>query len=109
MGARHGNAARTVVLPAGADALLGVERTLELGHVRVGVDSTEEDGLELHTNEHPLSDLVDEPTWFMPAFAKSSVGSSKGMVGDDGQKTWFFWRKKSKNCWRMLGADQGPV
>jgi len=35
------------VLAAGADALLGVARPLELGERRVGVHGPREDGLEL--------------------------------------------------------------
>lgn len=45
----------------------------------------------------------------MPALANKRVGSSKGIVGEEGTKTWFFEAKKSKNCCLTLGADQGPV
>lgn len=34
-------------------------------------------------------------TWFIPAFAKSSVGSSNGIVDDDGQKVCCLLLKKS--------------
>ena len=33
------------------------------------------------------------PTWFIPAFANSNVGSSYGIVDDEGTKVWLFWAK----------------
>jgi large subunit ribosomal protein L34 len=50
-----------------------------------------------------------ESTWFIPAFANKRVGSSKGIVGDEGANTWFFERKKVKNSSLTRLADQGPV
>ena len=37
------------------------------------------------------------------------MGSSKGIVGDEGVNTWFFERKKAKNSSLTRLADQGPV
>src|SRR5262249_59454939 len=43
--------------------------------------------------------------WFIPALAKSSVGSSCGTTGDDGTKVCpCFWQKKSMNCLRISFA-----
>ena len=42
----------------------------------------------------------------MPALAKSRVGSSYGMVDEEGTKEWFFSRKKLKNSLRTLAEDQ---
>src|SRR5205823_4789362 len=43
--------------------------------------------------------------WFMPAFVKSSVGSSSGTTGDDGTAVWpCFFTKKSMNSWRTWSA-----
>src|SRR5262245_44917668 len=43
--------------------------------------------------------------WFMPALAKSSVGSSCGTTGDDGTKVCpCFLQKKSMSCWRISFA-----
>ena len=50
-----------------------------------------------------------ESTWFIPAFANRRVGSSKGIVGDEGANTCFFERKKVKNSSLTRLADQGPV
>jgi len=47
-------------------------------------------------------------TWFIPAFAKSSVGSSYGIVDDDGQKAWPLLLKKSMYVSRTLFAVHGP-
>ena len=45
--------------------------------------------------------------WFMPAFAKSSVGSSTGTTGDDGQNVCsFVCAKKLMNVSRTFAA--GP-
>ena len=46
--------------------------------------------------------------WFIPALAKSNVGSSNGIVGDDATKVWSFERKKLKYSSRTLAADHGP-
>jgi len=41
-------------------------------------------------------------TWFMPALAKSSVGSSSGIVDDEWTYSCCFsWIKKSINAWRI--------
>src|SRR5436305_10818164 len=51
--------------------------------------------------------------WFIPAFVKSSVGSSCGTTGELGTNVWpCFWTKKSMNCWRIsweviAGASSG--
>ena len=43
----------------------------------------------------------------MPAFAKSSVGSSWGMTLEEGQKVCcFFFSKKSIKVWRTLFPHQ---
>jgi hypothetical protein len=34
-----------------------------------------------------------ELTWFIPAFANNNVGSSYGIVDDEGTKVWLFWAK----------------
>ena len=40
--------------------------------------------------------------WFMPAFVKSSVGSSCGTTGEDGTAVCpCLETKKSMNCWRI--------
>src|SRR5205809_3050204 len=40
--------------------------------------------------------------WFIPAFAKSKVGSFSGTTGLDATKVWpCFLQKKSMNCWRI--------
>src|SRR5207249_6919381 len=47
--------------------------------------------------------------WFIPALAKSSVGSSCGTTGDDGTNWWpCFLQKKSMNCWR-ISVEEGMV
>src|SRR5689334_10997075 len=44
--------------------------------------------------------------WFMPAFVKSSVGSSSGTTGDERTKVCpCFFTKKSMNCWRISFAE----
>ena len=40
----------------------------------------------------------------MPALAKRSVGSSYGIVLDEGTNVCCFDLKKSKNAWRTSGA-----
>ena len=45
----------------------------------------------------------------MPALANRRVGSSYGMVEDDGTNVWFFERKKRKNSSLILAEDQVAV
>src|SRR6266545_5364438 len=53
--------------------------------------------------------------WFMPALAKSSVGSSCGTTGLDGTNVCpCFLQKKSMNCWRIslddgMASSVGPA
>src|SRR6266540_1552731 len=45
--------------------------------------------------------------WFIPALAKSSVGSLSGTTGEEGTKWWpCFLQKKSMNCWR-ISVEEG--
>lgn len=68
----------TVVLASSTDTLLRVECTLQFGHIRVRINGPEEYGLVLGECEWRRSTLevIARRTWFMPALAKSSVGSS---------------------------------
>jgi hypothetical protein len=58
-----------------ANALLGIGRAGKLGQIRLGVGSAEENRLELkeYVSLHAYRFYS---TWFMPALANNSVGSS---------------------------------
>ena len=114
-----------------ANALLRVDGASELSEIRVGVDSSEEDGLVLirAMEKGGFQDQLSSRcivflsvawlcqatlqsnqrirTWFMPALAKSKVGSSWGMVEELGTKVCPFWsRKYEMNVSRTLTAVQ---
>jgi len=94
------------------NTFLRIESALQLREIRVRVNSPKEDRFELIIK--PLSNRLHQSrsslhTWFIPEFENSNVGSSKGIVEEEGTRTWFLLRKKSKNCCRTRGAVQGPV
>ena len=63
----------------------GAFQSCELG---VGVDRAEKDRLELERVSAPMHAIdrkqLSRRTWFIPALAKSSVGSSYGIVDEEG-------------------------
>ncbi len=66
--------------------------------------------LYCETRQHraqPRSQMLR--TWFIPALANSSVGSSYGMVDDEGTYVWFLDLKKLKNSSRTLLAAHVDV
>ena len=78
----HPNVLKVVVLAARADALLRVRRARQLCQLgEPGCACPIKMGLN----------------WFMPAFAKSSVGSSYGTTGDEGTILCSFVPKYSTN------------
>lgn len=54
--------------------------------------------LNYRTNEDPQGENPVVLTWFIPAFANSKVGSSYGIVEEEGTRVWSLAAKKSKNC-----------
>src|ERR1700752_3115025 len=42
--------------------------------------------------------------WFIPAFVKSSVGSSPGTTGDEATMAWPFDSKNFRKVWRISAA-----
>lgn len=86
---------QVVVFPSCSNAFLRVGGPPQLGHGVGRVDGVQEDGLELKTGSATdaaktltaggrRSVCVEgNGTWFMPALANSSVGSSSGTVDEE--------------------------
>ena len=60
-------------------------------------------GIFIHINTTTYKHItLSVSTWFMPALAKSNVGSSSGIVDDEWTYSCFFsWTKKSINALRI--------
>ena len=76
----------TVMLSAGPDAFLGIMCPLQLRHVGMRVHGAQEDGLILSFEgvRSRFHNIQRSLTWFIPAFANNRVGSSYGIVEDEG-------------------------
>lgn len=75
---------QVVMLSTGANALLRVHGSFQLGKVAVWIGDSEEQRLELkiliiNCKKSRLNIL----TWFIPALAKRRVGSSCGITDDE--------------------------
>ena len=79
---------RTIVLSSCTYTFLGVEGAFQSRELGVGVDRAKKDRLELERVSARMHAIdrkhLPRRTWFMPALAKSSVGSSYGIVDEEG-------------------------
>lgn len=93
-----------IVLATSANALLAVGSAGKFAEIAVGINGAKENWLELSSGSVRNDDFevnMQCSTWFMPALAKSNVGSLCGMVADDTMLTCsFFLQKKSTNAAR---------
>jgi hypothetical protein len=77
---------RTVMLSTRSDTLLAVIGTSQFCEIGVGIHGSEENRFVLESCISMYTEAIDgwgARTWFMPALAKRSVGSSYGMVDDE--------------------------
>ena len=65
----------------------------------------------LNCNEYELieHEQSHQQTWFMPALAKSRVGSSWGMVADEGTNVCSFFSEKKEMNFERTSAPVGTL